>query len=78
MITQNVRLLAYLDDIGSITQMEASARLGIARLSARIDELRERHIIYTRLIKVRNRWGKQVRVAQYTLKEADYEVELDR
>lgn len=37
--TQNQRLLAYLEKYGSITQLEATIRLRILRLAARIAEL---------------------------------------
>ena len=41
-LTQNQRILDYLDSHGSITQLEALNELGIMRLASRISDLRKR------------------------------------
>ena len=39
--TQNDRIIQYMDEFGSITQMQALSDLGIMRLASRIHDLRE-------------------------------------
>lgn len=67
-MTQCERILRHLRDYGSITQAEAQAEYGVARLAARIDNLRERgHVIRSELVQGRNRYGEKTRYARYTL-----------
>lgn len=69
------RVLAYLEQHGSITQMEAMTDLGIMRLGARIWEIQnDKGIpIHTEMVKVRNRHGEICRVAAYSLKTKEEE-----
>lgn len=67
---QNNALLAALKE-GPMTAMDALNRLGIARASARVFDLREQgHDIRSTDITVTNRHGKPCRVALYSLGEA--------
>ncbi len=64
--TQCDRLIDYLQKYGTITQKEASDRLGIERLTSRICELKKRGYTFkTERIKVRNRFGESCYVARY-------------
>lgn len=68
MNTQNRRLLEYLQTHQSITPLEAWTHLGIYRLSGRVFDLRhEGHLVTSKLVTVRNKWGEEARVASYTL-----------
>lgn len=67
MKTQCERLLRRLE-VGHITAMDAWSELGIARLSARVHELRdEGHPIKKQTVAVSNRFGESCRVAQYSM-----------
>lgn len=67
---QRQRILEYLKEHGSITQREASDKLGADRLSARICELQKMgHPIKTDLIAVKDRFGDTGRIARYTLEK---------
>lgn len=64
---QSAALLAALRS-GPITALQALDKLGIARASARVCDLRrEGWNISSQMITVRNRRGEDCRVAQYTL-----------
>ena len=65
-MTQNERVLKYMRDFGSITQLEAIRDLGCMRLAARIDDLkREGHMICSDTEKSKNRYGENTRYARY-------------
>lgn len=68
-ITQEDRILKYLKTHKrGITQEQAKNLFGVARLSGRIFDLKEAgHIIDSDRIKVKNRYGEEVYVAQYHL-----------
>lgn len=71
--SQNQSVLAYLEEHGSITVMEAFTELHITRLSARIYDLRARgHVI----VSIPRRRGADHWV-EYQLKRPPAEVELD-
>ena len=71
--TQNRKVLAYLEEHGSITVMEAFIELHITRLSARVYDLRARgHVIAS----IPRRKGSDHWV-EYQLKKPPVEVELD-
>ena len=58
-MSQNGRLLAHLEQHGSITSMEAFVMLGITQLSARISELEKLDYVIARdPVKVPTRDGK--------------------
>lgn len=65
---QTLRILGYMKEFGSITQYEALADLGCMRLASRISELRTSgYPIEKQMIKVKNRYGEECFVAQYSL-----------
>jgi hypothetical protein len=70
-MTQNQRLLDWLKQWKTITPMEAWQELGIYRLGARAWDLKQAgHPIKSKLVKVQNRWGETIKVAQYWMEEA--------
>lgn len=70
--TQCDRLVLYMQDCGSITQMEAIAELGIMRLASRINELKKNgYDIEKKMIKGKNRYGEPVSWASYSLAKAE-------
>lgn len=67
-MTQRDEVLDYLERYASITQGEALQELGIARLAARIHELRQMGVpILTKLVDVPTRNGRKAKVAVYYL-----------
>lgn len=60
------RIMAWLEEHGTITAAQAYEEFGILRLSARIYDLRKQgqHII-TRMISVKNRYGETASIAKY-------------
>jgi len=65
-MTQNERILKYLDDFGSITPAQAMVDLGVFRLSARILELKRRGaVIETVMVPYWNRYGEKGHYAMY-------------
>lgn len=68
--TQNSRILDYMKEFGSITQLEALRDLGIMRLASRISDLRDKQYpIRKRMVNGINRWGEPTRFAEYSLEE---------
>ena len=68
-MTQNEEVLKHMRLFGCITSGRAMADYGIARLAARIEELKkEGHDIDTETIRGTSRTGKPVHFAQYRLK----------
>lgn len=66
--TQNVRILKYIENYGSITQFQALADLGIMRLASRISDLRRLgHPIVSEFVEVKNRFGEKCKVKQYRI-----------
>ena len=67
-MTQCQRIMAHLTMYGEITAAEAMDRYGVARLAARIAELREKgNDIKTIKRKSKNRYGRMVTYGVYTL-----------
>ena len=67
--TQTQRVLGYMENHGSITQLEALKDLGVFRLASRISELRKNgYEITSKMVKVENRYGETCRVKRYSLK----------
>ena len=65
-MTQKDMILDYMQTYGGITYAEAFHKLGIARLSARIMELRQDgHQIENETVESVNRYGKKVRFDRY-------------
>lgn len=70
--TQCARIIQYLQDFKSITQMEAIQQLGIMRLASRISELKKSgYDIEKKMIKGKNRYGEPVSWASYSLAKAE-------
>ena len=68
--SQRAEIRRYLEDGNSLTALQALNHFGCARLASRIDELRQAGMgIETRWLRVQNRQGKLVRVAEYRLAE---------
>ena len=66
---QTERLLDYLKKFGSITWIDAYRDLGIARLGARIFDLKEDgYLIESKTETGKNRFKEQVHYTRYTLK----------
>lgn len=69
-LSQSDRVLRYMAEFGSITQMDAMQDLGCMRLAARIADLREQgYLIDKRMKKCKNRYGNTVQFAEYYIEE---------
>lgn len=69
---QTERLLEHLKHFDSVEPMQAWTQLGIYRLASRIHDLRkEGHAIEKRMVTTTNRWGEEVRFAQYEMQKND-------
>lgn len=70
--TQCDRILSYINEQGSITQLEALKELGCFRLASRINDLKRKgYNIRKNMITVKNRYDEPVKVARYALEEAE-------
>lgn len=68
--TQCDKVLAYMKEFGSITQLEALSDLGCMRLASRISDLRQQGYPIGRRMKTgKNRYGDDVTFAEYYLLE---------
>lgn len=67
-MTQNERILKYMDTFGSITQREALNVLGVARLASRVNDLRKAgHPIVSEVETGTNKFGEPTRWARYRM-----------
>ena len=67
---QTERILQYMHDFGSITQLEAMQDIGCMRLAARIADLkRDGHAIRREMETSKNRYGEETSYARYRLVE---------
>jgi len=67
-MTQQDRILEYLKEGKTLTRLNAWDNLGILEAPARISELRNKgHQIQTGFKTVLNRYGEQVRIAEWRL-----------
>ena len=65
-ITQCDRILNYMTEFGSITQLEALRDLGCFRLASRINDLKKKgYKIRREMVDVNNRYGEVVQIARY-------------
>ena len=65
-MTQKERIRQYLDDFGSITQLEAIRDLGIMRLTARVHEMiRAGEPIVCEMERGKNRYDQTTHYARY-------------
>ena len=68
--TQCDKVLQYMRQFGSITQLEALHDIGCMRLASRISDLRQQGYAIGRRIKTsKNRYGDSVSFAEYYLEE---------
>lgn len=71
-LTQNEQILRHLQDIGTITPLQALGEYGIMRLASRVSDLRRQgYPIEKRMVRSRNRYGEPVRYAEYRMGDAD-------
>lgn len=71
-MTQNEKVLNYMEKFGSITQLEALSDLGIMRLASRISDLKKQdYKIKKEMVKSKNRFGENVQFARYSLEESE-------
>lgn len=69
-VTQNQRILNYIEQFGSITQLEALRDLGVMRLASRISDLRKQgHKIVSEIVPVKNRFEEQCHIKRYRFDE---------
>ena len=70
--TQAQRVLAYIEEHGSITQKEALIDLGVMRLASRVSELKKKgYDITGEMVKVENRFGDSCRIKKYSMGGAE-------
>lgn len=68
-MTQKERIIKYIADFGSITQLEAMKDLGIMRLSARIWDIRHDGLkIKAEVETSKNRYGEPIHYNRYSFK----------
>lgn len=69
-LTQNQRVIEYMREKGSITQLEALKELGVMRLASRISDLRRSgYKIAGSMETVKNRYGENCAIKRYSLIE---------
>ena len=69
-MTQNERVLDYMEKHGGITQLEAIEELGVMRLASRISDLRSAGVgIKKETVNGKNRYGEKISFAKYSLLE---------
>ena len=69
-ITQGQRVLDYIEENGSITQLEALRELGVMRLASRISDLKKQgHSIKSEIVSVKNRYDEDCRIKRYSMGE---------
>lgn len=67
-LTQAQRVLEYMREHGSITQLEALNLLGVMRLASRISNLKKQgYTIESKFVSVTNRYGETCRVKSYSI-----------
>lgn len=68
--SQNERIVKYMRDFGSITQLDAMRDLGVMRLASRVSDLKRcGYRISSEWVKVKNRYGETVSFKRYRLEE---------
>lgn len=68
--TQNERILEYIEEFGSITQLDALRDLGVMRLASRVSDLRSKgYNIVSETESVLNRYGESCYIKRYSLGE---------
>ena len=70
--TRNERILNYINEFGSITQLEAIVDLGVMRLASRVSDLRKKgYNIISDWVAVKNRYGENSHIKRYRLGEVN-------
>ena len=68
-MTQNEKIINYIQQFGSITTMEAFSDLGVTRLASRIHDLTEEgHEFDREMVSGKNRFGEPVHYMRYSLR----------
>lgn len=68
--TQNQRILDYIEEFGSITQLEALKDLGVMRLASRISDLkRQGYPIISTKETVRNKYEEKCYIKRYSIRK---------
>lgn len=69
-ITQCERIAKYMDDFGSITQLDAIRDLGVMRLASRISDMKRNGMKISKSMESgTNRYGEATRFARYKMEE---------
>lgn len=64
--TQNERIIEYINQFGSITQLEALRDLGVMRLASRMSDLKSKgYPVVSKKETVFNRFGEKTPIARY-------------
>lgn len=67
-MTQCERIVKYIEETGSITQLDALREFGCMRLASRVSELRKKGVpIVGSTETARNRYGEKIRYSRYRL-----------
>jgi hypothetical protein len=70
--TQTERVLEYIEQFGSITQLEALKDLGVMRLASRISDLKKKgYPISSNIEAVKNRFGENCYIKRYSMEVRD-------
>ena len=70
--TQTERVLEYIEEYGSITQLEALQQIGCMRLASRISDLKKMgYPITSKVEAVKNRYGENCYIKRYSLEESN-------
>ena len=76
--TQNQRILEYIEEFGSITQLDALKDLGVMRLASRISDMRRMGIpIVSKVETVVNRFGEKTYIKRYSLQQEEETMVVD-
>ena len=67
--TQNQRILEYIDEFGSITQLEALREIGVMRLASRISDLKKQgYPITSEIEPAKNRYDETCYIKRYSMR----------
>lgn len=71
--TQAQRILEYIENFGSITQIEALKDLGVMRLASRISDLKRKgYPILSKTQTVKNRFGENCYIKRYYIQDGEH------
>lgn len=69
-MTQCERIVKYIEEAGSITQLDALREFGCMRLASRVSELRKKGVpIVGSTETSKNRYGEKIRYSRYRLED---------